>query len=65
MKAATKKQVEKRIASLEKSIALQERTRANLASMGIDASGTIELTDQIIATLRARIEMHRNLMPVE
>ena len=49
------------IAKLEKSIALQVRTRDNLSQMGTAATGTIELCDKIISTLKARIDLHRKL----
>lgn len=49
----------KRISQLRKSIKLQESIKINLESMTIaDAGKTIELVDQILATLKAQLAIY-------
>ena len=50
-KTMTKQQ---KIARLNKSIKLQERTRENLEQMVIDSGATVALCDKIIANLEAQ-----------
>jgi len=49
----------KRISQLRKSIELQTRIKSNLESMSIaDAGKTIELVDNILATLKAQLAIY-------